>query len=487
METSHSQEPIKLMNLFVRLKNAFKRLWLVVLALTVGLGVLSYLRGQRSFVPMYEASAVFTVEAGYTSDSIFSNDVYYDQYAARQLAASFQQILSMDVMRDLVIQELPKGYINGSASASAVAESNLMVLRVSSADPQDAYDYLNAIIACYPKVAIYMASNPNLRIMQAAAVPTEPYNTFDGSYAALRGGVVGLLAGLVLVLALALMTRTVQTADELKSAVNLPIIVALPKVTVKKRRRNASALITAESDPNMAESLRGLRVKVKKLLEEPEKKVALVTSTIAGEGKTTVAINLAHALVSDGHKVLLLDADLRSQSVARALGEKAAGHNLLDCLRDPDISILDLIRTNEELKLDFVSGRNADSRHYSVNTRGLSQLLEVLELQYDYIVIDTAPCEVVSDTSSLCRCADCVLYVVRQDHAHRSQIINGVTSLHQKDVQLTGCVFNGVPQSHRQYGYGYGYSYGYRKYGYGYGYRKYGYGYSKYARQNTEE
>ena len=73
METT--KEPIKLRNLAVRLKKSFLRLWLLVLVLTVGMGALSYIRGQRSFVPMYEASAVFTVEAGYTTDAIFSNNL----------------------------------------------------------------------------------------------------------------------------------------------------------------------------------------------------------------------------------------------------------------------------------------------------------------------------------------------------------------------------------------------------------------------------
>lgn len=475
MDTTHNQEPIKLKNLIIRLRHAFLRLWPLILALSVGVGALSYVRGQRNFVPMYESTAIFTVDAAYLNDDIFNNTAYYDQYAARSLAEVLPQILPTQAMRDLILQVIPKGYINGSASVSSVADSNLVVLRVKSSNPQDAYDYLSAIVKCYPQILQYVASNPKVRVMQPPVVPTEPYNTFDGSYAAIRGGIVGLAAGLALMVAYALLVRTVQSGDELKSAINLPIIVSLPKVTAKKRRKKTAGLLTADADPNLAESFRGLRVKVKKLVAPTQKKVILVTSTIAGEGKTTVSINLAQSLVSDGHKVLLLDADLRNQSVARALGEKATGYSLLDCLRDPDISVLDLIRTVPGSKLEYVSGRSTDAQHYTVNPRSLDQLLELLALRYDYIVMDTAPCEVVSDTASMCRCAGCVLYVVRQDHAHIGQILNAVTTLHHKDVRITGCVFNGVPQNHRHYGYGYGYSYGYKKYSYSYHYSKYSY------------
>ena len=248
----------------------------------------------------------------------------------------------------------------------------------------------------------------------------------------------------------------------------------------------------------MAESIRGLRMKVKKNLATSGGKTILVTSTLAGEGKTTVGVNLAYSLLSDGHKVILLDADLRSQSVARTLGEKAIGNSMMDCLKDSKLSILDCVRTTDK-GLDFISGRSTDKRHYIVGMEPTRKLLEVLKQHYDYVVIDTPPCEIVSDAASLCRCADCVLYVIRQNYTQKPQIINAITSLHQKDVKITGIVFNGVPQFHRQYGYGYrstygyGYDYGYHKYNYSrygftYGYNKEGkYGkYSKY-RMKTED
>lgn len=266
--TNNTQEPIKLINLAIRFKSTFFQLWPLVLVLTIGAGLFSYIQAKRSFTPMYEASAIFTVDSGYPSGDIFSTDAYYDQYAAQQLAAAFPQILSTEMMRDLVVQELEKGYINGSAYAEAVVDSNLLVLRVQSVNAQDAYDYLCAILDCYPQVAVYMMNDVKVRIIQPPTVPAEPYNIFDGTYSATRGGLIGFVLALGILLACALLTRTIQTTDELKSAVNLPILVALPKVVQKKRRKaTAPSLITADSDPNMAESLRGLRVKVKKLLD----------------------------------------------------------------------------------------------------------------------------------------------------------------------------------------------------------------------------
>lgn len=471
---SKEMEPIRIINLMIRFKNAFFQMWILVLALAILVAGLSWYRAKRSFVPMYETKAIFTVDSGYTAEDIFGTGAYYDQYAAQQLAAAFPQLLSTDMMRDLVIQQLEKGYINGYANAYAVADSNMLVLSVTGNNPRDIYDYLCAIIECYPQVAIFMVDNPQVKIVTSPELPTEPYNEFDGPGAIFKGAALGTAVGLLFIFLCALLTRTVQTTEELKTAVNIPILVALPKVVVKKRRSGTNTLITAESDPNMTESIRGLRMKVKKLTKEMDKKIILVTSTLAGEGKTTVAINLAASLVRDGHSVLLLDADLHSQSVANALDERTDTLSLMDCMKEKDpASIFDCIRRNEAQKLDFISGKSTDKRHYSMDIGLVKELLDQLSQQYEYIVIDTPPNDVVSDAMALCRCANCVLYVVRQDHVQKNQVINSIASMDAKGVKISGCIFNGVPKFHRQYGYGYRYGYGY---GYDYGYKKYRYG-----------
>ena len=482
MDQKHQDATINLATLMIRLKIAFFRLWPIVVSLSVLLGLVWFARARKAYVPMYESKAIFTVDSGYTAEDIFVTGAYYDHYAAQQLASAFPHFLSLDMMNDLVVQQLPKGYITGTAAAQAVADSNMVVLTVHDRDPQAAYDYLCAIIDCFPQVAVYMVDNPQVKIMTSPNLPTESYTAAPGVGSFAKGAAIGLALSMAMLLLYALMRHTIQTADELKTTVNLPILIALPKVTQKKRRIGGSPLITADSDPNMAESLRGLRMKVKKNLSANGGKTILITSTLAGEGKTTVAVNLAYSLVHEGHKVILLDADLRSQSVARTMGEKATGSGMMDCLRDSKLSIMDCIRTTQN-GLDYISGRSTDKRHYTIGLEPTRKLLEVLKQHYDYVVVDTPPSEIVSDAAPLCRCADCVLYVIRQNYTHKSQIINAITSLHHKDVKITGIVFNGVPQFHRQYGYGYSSTYGY---GYDYGYHKYNYsrygfayGYSK--------
>jgi capsular exopolysaccharide synthesis family protein len=337
-----------------------------------------------------------------------------------------------------------------------------------------------------------MVDNPQIKIITAPEVAQAPYNSFSDSQALLKGALLGAALALLIIFICSVLARTIQTTDELKTAVNIPLLVALPKVTPKKRRSNNSPLITADTDPNMNESFRGLRMKIKKMMADSEYKTILLTSTLAGEGKTTVAINIALSLAQESHKVLILDADLRSQSIARYLGEKTTGGGLMECIKNNSASILDFMRTSETYGIDFISGRSTEKHHYSLNAERLKNILKQLSERYDYIIIDTPPQDIVSDSAALSRCADWVLYVVRQDNVQKAQIINAITAMHEKDIMINGCIFNGVPKFHRQYGYGYrsgygyGYDYGYRRqgyrYGYHYGYRQ-GYGYHKKAQK----
>ena len=481
---------VDLLLLLTRFLTALKRIWILLLILPVLAGLFFYNRSKNAFVPMYEAKAYFTVESGYQAEDILATKTYFDQYAAVQLAESFPLLLNTDVMLDYVRLEIPNGWINGTAKAETLVETNMLVLTVQSTNRDDAFNYLQAIIASYPKVAVYMVDYPQLKIVGNPEAPEAPYNSFNPVSPTVKGAILGVGAVLALALIMALFTTTFQTADELKCVVNLPVLVNLPRVDKKVRRSKEQTDKTMLKDPNMKESLRGLRVKVKKLLTDG-KKIIVVTSTVSGEGKTTVALNFAMSLVRDGKKVLLVDGDFRKQSIGAVLGQTDSPGGLMDCLENSALDPRSMIRT--ESGLDFISGTSTAKRHYSLGAGNLRRMLDGLAADYDYLIVDAPPGEAVSDAAALARCADCVLYVVKQNYVRRDQLINAVTTMHSKDVKIAGCVFNGVAHSGRRYGYGYGYGYGYNYgYSYGYGYKKYGYGkygkygYSKYAKEEAE-
>lgn len=471
---------IDISELLSRFFRELKKLWLPAIIVTVAFAALFAVRAKMNYTPMYQSRAMFTVSSGYSSDDILSYSYYYDNEAAKQLAAAFPYMLGTDVMNELVRNELGVSYINGSIRAEAVADTNLFVLTVTSSDPQDAYDILEAVIASYPRVALYMVDYSQVIMKSEPTVPTAPYNSFSWKGSAVKGGILGLGLSCLAALVLAMMRKTIFSAADLKASANVPILASVARTSAKKRRsgKGMISLTHAGVDPDFVEAMRGLRIKLLRTMTEPGAQVILVTSTLPGEGKTTISANLALSLASSGLRTVLIDTDLRKQDTKAAVGVNDTRPGLPEYMTDSNIDVASMLSPVPGSSLEVICSAAA-KRRPPMNAYKLEQLIERLRPDYDYIVLDTPPCGIISDAKFICRCADAIVYVVRHDYASRNQIVDSMQELADQKAKLTGCVLKDTPAVSHSKRYGYG-QYGYGKYGYGKtGYKKYGYGRDK--------
>lgn len=473
--TNHDEaQKIDLMELWGRFEKLLRRFWPGVIVLCVVFAAVFVLRARQSYSPQYESRAMFTVSSGYRADDIFSS-TYYDNSAAQQLAEAFPYMLSTQIMQDLMKAELGVGYINGSVTAHAVAGSNMFTLTVRSGNASDAQQILQAVIDVFPQVAVYIVENPQVVIRQSPSYSEVPVNSLSWKKPAAKGVALGLVISLGSLMVLAYLSRTVTAAQQLKKLANMPVLASIPQLRRKRRRTRQEPFIMLSTNPELTQTMQSLSLKARKQLEQGENKVIVVTSTLSGEGKTTVSCNLALSLAKEGYKVALVDGDIRSQSVAERFGLGTDRGSLLQCLKEPERSVLSCLQPVPGSRLAVLSGESVTQRRYDLDAKAMRRVMNVLSTEFDYIVMDTAPCAVVADTSLLCHYAGCVLYVVRADCARQSQIIDNIQTLYERGVSVAGFVFNGSSLNRSHYGYGYKYGYGYR---YGYGY-KYGYGYGK--------
>lgn len=480
MEAGNNQNYIDISELLSRFFRELKKLWIPAIIVTAAFTVLFTLRAKMNYTPMYQSRAMFTVSSGYSSDDILSYSYYYDNEAAKQLAAAFPYMLGTDVMNELVKNELGVSYINGSIRAEAVADTNLFILTVTSSDPQDAYDILEAVIASYPRVALYMVDYSQVIMKSEPTVPTAPYNSFSWKGSAVKGGMLGLGLSCLAALVLAMMRKTIFSAADLKASANVPILASVARTSAKKRRsgKGIISLTHAGVDPDFVEAMRGLRIKLLRAMTEPGAQVILVTSTLPGEGKTTISANLALSLASSGLRTVLIDTDLRKQDTKAAVGVNDTRPGLPEYMTDSNIKVASMLSPVPGSSLEVICS-TAAKRRPPMNAHKLEQLIERLRPDYDYIVLDTPPCGIISDAKFICRCADAIVYVVRHDYASRNQIVDSMQELADQKAKLTGCVLNDTPAVSHSKRYGYG-QYGYGKYGYGKtGYKKYGYGSDK--------
>ena len=208
------------------------------------------------------------------------------------------------------------------------------------------------------------------------------------------------------------------------------------------------------------ESFRLLRANILSKTKGIDKKVIIITSTIAGEGKTFIGANLALSMALTGKKVLLADLDIRRPQLATYLNlTKLKG--ITEYLSDGNLSPEDLIqKSGIHPNLEIVqAGAVPLNPDELLMEDGLDELFKYYRTKFDYIIVDTAPVGIVSDTFLLDRIADITLYVSRIGFAHKDSIKNINTIIEKDSLRNLYVVANGVNLGKKNGGYGYGYGY----------------------------
>lgn len=442
-----------------------RRIWLLGLVLIVLCSGAWTLWKSMGYREVYEAYASFTVRV---ANPLYGSVSSYNDKTAEVMADTFPSMLTSDLLRRKVMEHLGISGIP-SMTVSATAQSSILTLTVRDSDPQRAYDVLNAVIECYPEVSEFVVGATVLVLLDESGVPTVPVNTFSYRSSLIRGGLIGAVIWCGILLLLVLLKNTVHNEEELRKTLNIPCLGQIP--TVKTTKKMPYPLIHKARDAmGFGESVRLLRLRVEKAMEEGDRKVLLVSSAIPGEGKSSISVNLAVSLAQKGRKVLLIDCDLRNPSVTDILSSKkhplSSKVSLVDYIKGT-ATVRDAVQDTEVKGLSVISGGTGGKADNSalLSRNRMAYLIQASRNLYDYVILDTPPCSMLADAAELSELAEAGLMVIRQDYAGRDQIIDGIQRLSDGKLSIIGCAFNHVAK-HRYGGYGYG-GYGYGGYGYG--------------------
>ena len=446
-----------------------RRFWAMALVLAIlCAGFLGY-SGYKAYRPTYEASVSFTVQV---ANPLYGNVSSYNNATAKQLNATFPYILRSAILRQRVSEHLGVAAVP-SVLTSVLPNSNIFTIRVRHANPEWAYQVLQAVVECYPQVAEYVVGATKLVILDDSGVPTAPLYNLDLTSSMVLGACAGVLLWMVLMLLLTLARRTIHNEDELKHTMNYQCLGIVPATKVVERTKGCPLLHKDNDKFGFGESVRLLQMHVQKEMESQDQKLLMVSGATPGEGKTTIAVNLAIAFARKGHRVLLVDCDMYNPSVARALGLENV--KTLQDYQNGEATQTEIIMKSG-IRHMYVMAANMDFK--DVKSKALlEKVLNASRKTFDYVILDTPPCSLMVDAAELSDLADCALMVIRQDYASRAQILEGVRLLTDNGLTMIGCTINGVTGNLATHGYRYGNGYGYG-YGYGYGgYGGYGYGY----------
>ena len=220
----------------------------------------------------------------------------------------------------------------------------------------------------------------------------------------------------------------------------------------------------------IAEAFRSIRTNLQFISNEPGPKTLAVTSTISGEGKTFVAINLAGIIAYAGNKVIVIDLDMRKPKIH--LGFAAENTRGMSTLLIGKDSLEECIQRSTFANLDFITaGPIPPNPSELIIGKKMQETIDTLKTKYDFVVLDTPPVGLVTDGIAIIQNVDYPIYVFRSEYSKRNFIQNVDRLYNENHIKHISTVLNGVDIEKKSYGYnyGYGYGYGYGK-GYGYGY-----------------
>lgn len=296
---------------------------------------------------------------------------------------------------------------------------------------------------------------------------------------------LGLAIPALILFLLAFFRYKIEGHDDVAKLTKLPIIADV--AIASDRAKTKADIVVHESKNNLMEEIfRSLRTNLQFLMKEHDK-VILMTSTTSGEGKTFIASNVAISFALLGKKVVLVGLDIRKPRLAELFEIDDHHHGITNLLIKDNITWDDvnkqIVNSGVNSNLDLLmAGPVPPNPGELVTRKSLEETMDILKEHYDYIIIDTAPVGLVTDTLALGRIANATVYVCRADYTQKSSfgLINGLA--YEKKMPNMSIVLNGVDLSKKKYGYYYGYG-KYGKYGKYANYGAYGkqYGYGSYG------
>ncbi len=270
--------------------------------------------------------------------------------------------------------------------------------------------------------------------------------------------VMGLFISMLLVTSRYFLHDTIANQRELERTTSAPILGIIPAYI--REKMNVSRLIVHRNPKaSISEALRSVRTNMEFMFPNSQRKrIISVTSTISGEGKTFVAINLGGVIALSGARVVILDLDMRRPKVHTAFDEEnyngistllIGKHTLAECIRSSPIETLDFI----------AAGPTPPNPSELILRPEFDTLLKELHLKYDVIIIDTPPIGLVTDGVLVMRKVDLPIYVVRADYSKRVFIKNINKLIRNNNFSKLAVILNAL-KNNGQFGYGYGYGYG---------------------------
>ncbi len=421
-----------------------KNLW-VIAALCVS-ALLCYTSVCRlTYTPEYTSTATFMVSA---KDS---TSAYNSLTTTQSMASVFVEVFQSNVLREKIQEQMPQQRFDGTIHTTTIPETNLLIVRVTSEEPDTAFRALNLLVDNYSSISDYVFANAQLEVIKDPVVPIVPSNPLDVES---KYMLVLLIAGVLAVggiFAIYILRDTVKTPAAARRRIDARLLRTIgheeKNKTLRARlhRKNIAPLITNSLiKKDFIEDNLSLCSALEYHARKRGQKVIMVTSVGENEGKSTVAANLALALAEKNRSVVLLDCDFRKPSQHKLFEmavhkEQTLIAHLLQEKTALSPGFMDVRKHGVTLGISQSAGRSVTRL---LNNGRLPALLQQLRTQVDYVVLDTPPMLAAADAETVAAMADTAVLVVRPDFMPTGSVNEGLERLRKSAPDVCGYVLN---------------------------------------------
>ena len=451
------------------------RQWWVILLIGLSFMMLADLWTLSRYKPQYTTRTTFVV-----SSNGLNTNMYDNLDSTKKLASRFSQVLDSTILKDRVRKDLGLKTFDAETTVEVIEKTNMLEVTVKADSAAGSYQILQSIMKNYDFVSEYVIGNAVLETLEAPVIAEHPDNPLNEKGILIKYLIYGLVGAAVFIGVLSYLRDTVKNEAEFKSKIDAKLLGTV--YHENKRIRNPS---DGYQPTNMliGSPLRSFRfvesnkMTAARTLSEMEKhdaKILLMTSVMENEGKSTVAANMALSFAMEQKKVLLIDCDFRKPALYKIFRIPEEDTIHLPELMEKKSDYNEIISRWKDTNLYTIFNSQATSLESLLENGIIKKILSFCADKMDYIIVDSSPMALVSDTEELAQMADGSVLVVHQDMVLSKDINDAIDILNNTRGKVLGCVFNDVIEGFSS-GQAYGYS-GYSGYGRGYGSR-YGRGY----------
>ena len=380
------------------------------------------------------------------TDTITQNDVVLNQ----KLVSTYREIIKSRLVLEQVINDMNLMYsveeLSDMIDVQSKENTEILKITVTNEDPKLAMRIANHIADVFDTEINKIYKINNVSIIDKAQLPTEPSNNHFARDIVLAA-LLGFVGTSAIVFVIFYYDDTLRSVEEIEQEIGTPVIAKIFKDS------NKMDLIVKDKPNALAsESIRTLRTNLQFSAIDNELQTLLITSPLAGEGKSFVSANLAISFAHTGKKVLLVDCDLRKgrqHNIFKISGKVGLSNLLISDIKKYKSYVV-------ETKIENLSiiprGIIPPNPSELLNSKKNIALLELLKKHYDMVILDGAPIIGLADSLILSSAVDKVIVVTALNHSLKGELKNTITSLQNINANIAGCVANNVTFTRGGYG-----------------------------------